>query len=236
MFLNHQIDDVAMGSPLGPALANFSLRSFGNKWLKDCPHSLKRVFYSRCVDDIFALFSSLDQAEKFKNYLSSKHPNINFSLKKENNGRLSFLDINIFREKGNFVTNVYRNKTFSSVYTHFDSFLPETYKTGLIKSMLFRYFNFCSDFVKFHHEINILKSILYKNSYLRDFFDKFIKEFLDGLFTRKVVVSTVPKKDMMIVLPYLNKLSLQIRTIINGVKKNKLPTAILELYSRLSTS
>ena len=66
---------------------------FENKWLNNnCPHSLKPVFYRRYVDDIFVLFSSLDQAEKFKKYLSSKHPNIKFSLEKENEGRLSFLD------------------------------------------------------------------------------------------------------------------------------------------------
>ena len=170
-----QIDGVAIGSPLGPALANIFMCNFENKWLKDCPHSLKPVFYRRYVDDIFVLFSSLDQAEKFKKYLSSKHPNINFSLEKENEGRLSFLDVNIFREKGKFVTNVYRKKTFSGVYTNFDSFIPETYKTGLIKSLLFRCFNLCSDFVKFHHEIDILKGILYKNSYPRDFVDKCIK-------------------------------------------------------------
>ena len=77
--------------------------------------------------------------------------------------------------------------------------------------------------MKFHHEINIIKSILYKNSYPRDFVDKCIKEFLNRVLTRKVVVSTVPKKDLMIVLPYLGKLSLQIRTRINLVMKNKLP-------------
>ena len=37
-----QIDGVAMGSPLGPALANIFMCSFENKWLKDCPHGLKR--------------------------------------------------------------------------------------------------------------------------------------------------------------------------------------------------
>ena len=132
-----QIDGVTMGSPLGPALASIFMYSFGNKWLKDCPHSLKPVFYSRYVDDIFVLFSPLDQAEKLKKYFSSKHPNINFSLEKENDSRSSFLDIDIFCEKGKFVTNVSRKKTFSGVYTNFDSFIPETYKTGLIKSLLF---------------------------------------------------------------------------------------------------
>ena len=44
-----------------------------------------------------------------------------------------------------------------------------------------------------------------KNSYPRDFVDKCIKEFLDRVLTRKVVGSTVPKKDLMIVLPYLGR-------------------------------
>ena len=147
-----------------------------NNDYKDCPYSLNPVFYRRYVDDIFVLFFSLNQAEKFKKYLSSKHPNINFSLEKENDGRLSFLDIIIFHEKGKFVTNA--KKTFSGVYTDFNSFIPEIYKTDLIKSLLLRCFNLCSDFVKFHHEINILKSILYRNSYPRDFIDKSIKIFL----------------------------------------------------------
>ena len=200
--------------------------SFENKWLKDCPHSLKPVFCRWHVDYIFALFSSLDEAEKFKKYsksiVSSKHPSINFSLEKENNGRLSFLGINIVCEKGKFVTNIYRKKTFSGVYTNFNSFIPKRYKTDLIISLLFQCFNLCSNFVKFQNEINILKIILYKISYPRDFVDKCIKKVLDRVLTQKVVVGTVPKKDLMIVLPYLGKLSLQIYTRINSAMKNKL--------------
>ena len=58
-----QIAGVAMGSPLDLALDNVFMCSFENKWLKHCPHSLKPIFYRRYVDDIFVLFSSLDQAE-----------------------------------------------------------------------------------------------------------------------------------------------------------------------------
>ena len=216
-----QIDGVAMGSPLGPALANIFMCNFEKKWLKNCPHTLKPVFYRWYADDIFVLFSSLDQADKFKKYLSSKHPNISFSLEKENDGPISFLNINIFREKGKFVTNVYRKKTFSGVYSNFDSFIPETYKTGLIKSLMFQSLNLCLDFVKFHHEIDILKGMLAKNSNPCDFVDKCIKEYLDRVLMWKVVVK-VPKKDLMIVRPCLGKLSLQICTRINRVTKNKL--------------
>ena len=79
-----QTDGVAMGTPTGSHLANIVMCRFENKLLKDCPQSLKAVFYIRYVDDIFVLVSSLDQAEKFKMCLSSKHSNINFSLEKEN--------------------------------------------------------------------------------------------------------------------------------------------------------
>ena len=61
-----QVDGVAMGSPLSPALANIFMCSFESKWLRDCPNDFKPVFYRRYVDDIFALFSSPDHADKFK--------------------------------------------------------------------------------------------------------------------------------------------------------------------------
>ena len=218
-----QVDGVAMGYPLGPALANIFMCSFENKWLRDCPNDFKPVFYRRYIDDIFVLFSPPDHADKLREYLSSKHPNIKFSIEKEEDGCLPFLDVNIFRENDKFTTNVYRKKTISGVYTNFKSFITKTYKIGLIKSLLFRCFSLCSDFIKFHHEIDKLKSILYRNSYPRDLVDKCIKEFLDKILAPKPAVSTVPKKNLVIGLPYLGKLSLQIRTRINRIMKNKLP-------------
>ena len=168
-----QVDGVAMGSPLGQP--HIFICSFGSKWLRNYANDFKPVFYRRYIYDIFVLFSSPDHADKFREYLLSKHPNIKFSIQKEEDGRLPFLDINIFRENDKFATNVYRKKIFSGVYTNFKSFIPETYKIGSIKSLLFRCFSLCSNFIKFHHEIDKLKSILYKNSYPRDLVDKCIK-------------------------------------------------------------
>ena len=69
-----QVDGIALGSPLGPALAYILMCSFENKWLKDCPHGLKPVFYRRYVNDIFLLFSLLDHAKRFKNVCLSNIP------------------------------------------------------------------------------------------------------------------------------------------------------------------
>ena len=38
-----QVDGIAMGSPLGPALANIFVGSFEGKWLRDCPKDFKTV-------------------------------------------------------------------------------------------------------------------------------------------------------------------------------------------------
>ena len=64
-----QVDGVSMGSPFRPALANIFMCSFEGKWLRDCPNDFKPVFYRRDVDEIFALFSSPDHVDKFKEYV-----------------------------------------------------------------------------------------------------------------------------------------------------------------------
>ena len=74
---------------------------------------------------MFTLFSSSDHAGEFKEYYSSKNSNLNFSIEKEKDSCLSFLDINSFHENKKFATNFYRKKTFSGVYINFKSFIPE---------------------------------------------------------------------------------------------------------------
>ena len=53
--------------------------------------------------------------------------------------------------------------------------------------------------------------------------NKCIKEFLNKILAPKPAVSAVPKKNLVIALTYLGKLSLQICARINHIMKNKLP-------------
>ena len=45
---------------------------------------------------------------------------------------ISFLVNHVIREQGKFATSIYPKPTFSGVCTHFDSFLPNNYKIGMI--------------------------------------------------------------------------------------------------------
>ena len=120
-----QTDGVAMGSPLGPTLAKKKLSHFEKIWLEQCPLQFKPVYYRRYVDDIFLLFKSRDDVNKFQNFLNSRHICMKFSLEVENDNQLPFLDVKVSRKEGKFITSLYRKRTYSGVYLNFKSFVPK---------------------------------------------------------------------------------------------------------------
>ena len=109
------------------------------------------------------MFEHKDQVKKFLKYMNTRHPNIQFTCEEESNNKISFLDVSITRMNNKLVTSLYRKKTFSGVYTNYNSFLPLKYKKGLIHTLLFRAFNICADYNTFHNEVQYLKLIWQKN-------------------------------------------------------------------------
>ena len=166
------------------------------KWLNDCPKKYKPVFYKKYVDDIFVLFKRPKHVKPFVDYMNSKHKNISFSFETEKDEQMPFLDVNVFRENSKFVTNVYRKKAFSGVYTNFSSFKPLEHKFGLVYALLYRYFCLVSDMSKFHFKIEKRKEILISNEYFNKFIDKCISKFMNKLYIKKTVMLTVPKKQL----------------------------------------
>ena len=206
-----QCNGVAMGSTLGPTLAVFMCH-FENTWLENCPSYFKPIVYRRFVDDTFLLFRSKDHLEIFRNYLNKQHKNIKFTSAIVENGSLSFFDIKISPENNKFVTSVYRKPTFSGVFTNFESFIPDIYKCGLIETLLHRSFRLCCNYENFHWEIETLKSILKRSSYPHNLVNHCIKKFLNKLLVHRDLNFTVPKRELICVLPYLGKASLDLRT------------------------
>ena len=115
------------------------------------------------MGDIFILLKSAEHLLKLRDYFNTCHQNMSFSFEREKDGKLSFLEVEVSRHKGHFVTTVNRKPTFSGVYTHFESFLPTIYKFCMIYTLVYRCFKICSDWTKFHEELNFLKQIFLKN-------------------------------------------------------------------------
>ena len=89
---NDQGDGVSMGSPLAPVLANLFVGHNEKDWIENYKGS-KILFYRRYVDDTFCVFEREQDAVSFYNYINSQHPNIRFTLDKEVDNKLAFLDV-----------------------------------------------------------------------------------------------------------------------------------------------
>ena len=111
-FLYKQIVGVAMGSPLGPSLANTFLSYHETNWLNNCTQGLKTVFYRCYVDDIFILFKSNDHLKYFQDFVNFRYINMSFSMETKKENKLSFLDIEVIREQGKFTYNHNLWKTY----------------------------------------------------------------------------------------------------------------------------
>ena len=83
-----------------------------------------------------------------------------------------FFDVNVLHENGKCVTNVYRKKTFTGIYTDFSTFSLLEHKFGSVYTLIHRCFFFISDMSKFHFEIEKLKKIILSNGYFNKFINK----------------------------------------------------------------
>ena len=117
-----------------------------------------------------------------------------------------FIDVKITRQNNQFVASI-----FHKVLTNYDSFIFDTCNIGLVHTLLFRFFKVCSSMENFHIEIELLRSIFKCNNYPVNIIDQYIKKFFDKLYAPKPIVPTVPKKELLGVLPYLKTFSLNLR-------------------------
>ena len=230
-----QIDGVAMGSPLGPTLANIFMCFHEKEWLENCPKDFKPVFYKRYVDDIFLLFRAPEHLKLFKDYMNTCHSHITFTSEEENENKMPFLDFLFIREEGRFTSSVYRKPTFTGVYSHFQSLLPLKYKIGLIHTLLHRIYNICSCFEYIVKETNNLKNIMKKNGYPGNIIDKCVLKFFDKIYTKKKIIQTVEKKKLLIVLPFLGSFSLRTKRDLLKLFKESLPSCSLQIVFKTQT-
>ena len=132
--LHEQTDGVAMGSPLGPPLANVfmcsiegSLKSQGN-----LPE-----FYRRYVDDTLVRMPDLAAATHLDT-LNYAHSAMSFTMEVEKNGMLPFLGVHLLNCMPCVETKVYVKPTNTGLLLHYHSHVDSGYKHGLLVTMLDR--------------------------------------------------------------------------------------------------
>ena len=168
----------------------------------------------------FLLFKDPSHADLFLSFLNSKHRSIKFSIEKESNGKLPFLDVLVSKGDGRFHTSVYRKPSFSGLGTSFFSFVSKSLKFSAISSAIFRAYHISSSYLSLHSELEFLKRFFGENGFPLRTVNSFIRRFLDRRYRVSQMTYDVPKLKKYFVLPYF------------GPQSEKLKKEIVDLISK----
>ena len=200
-----------MGSPLAPALANIFMGFYESKWLNKYDLN-KPNFYWRYVLDILAAFGNEQDSLNFLDFLNKRHPNIKFTIQKQINHSIAFLDAFIPGiNNQNLTLQAYHKLTYTGLLLNFKSFTSFSYKISLIKCLIDRSFKICNNWNSFHNDIESIKSNLIKNAYPPFLIDKVIKRYLNYKFSSNWNQVKDTSDVHYFKLPYIGNLSHHIR-------------------------
>jgi hypothetical protein len=95
--------------------------------------------YDRYVDDILIIYNEdhTDVDETLKEF-NSIHPNIQYTIEKERNNQLNYLDITIDNTHNTFKFNIYRKPTATDIIIHNDSCHPPEHKNSAVRYLINR--------------------------------------------------------------------------------------------------
>ncbi|XP_071439029.1 uncharacterized protein [Hetaerina americana] len=159
-----QVEGGPMGSPMSPAIANFFMEDFEEKALRMA--KLRPRYFFRYVDDTFIVWPHGPAAlNEFLEHINSVHPKIRFTMEKEDNGQLPFLDILIKkREDGTLSHSVYRKPTHTDLYLNGESHHHPSQKRGVLSTLLHRA-KTISDAENLGKELEHLKTTFRRNGH-----------------------------------------------------------------------
>ena len=91
---HQQVSGTAMGSPVSDVITNIVMEDVEQRALATSP--VKPFFWKRYVDDVISAVSG-NEAERLLSHLNSVEPSIQFTLEREKDRHLPFLDLNVSR-------------------------------------------------------------------------------------------------------------------------------------------
>ena len=127
-------------------------------------------------------------------------------MEKEINNKLSFLDI-LIDNTDILSTSVYHKPTYTGLLANYFSFIPESYKIGLARTLIDRTFKLNNTWNLFNTDLHNLKNSLCKNMFPPKLIDSCIKSYLDSKFNNIDRGDTNTDDTRYFKLPFIGKYS-----------------------------
>lgn len=172
--LYRQVDGLAMGSPPAPHLAN--------GWMSQFDNTLQGTssLYTRYMDDILTE-NHKDLTSSRLSDANSLHSNLRFTLERETNGGLSFLDMRVINNNGALESTWYTKPTDTGLIMNYHALAPKKYKHSVVSGFVHRIYRACSSWHNFHDSLEKAKTILLNNQYPPSFFEPIISNTLSKI-------------------------------------------------------
>ena len=142
-------------------------------------------------------------------------------MEREENQKLPFLDVLLDNHSNQgIITSVFHKKTYTGLLTNYCSFVPFSYKLGLVRTLVDRIFKINNTWAGFHLDVNNLTKTLRKNSFPSSVIENVVRKFLNNHFTPDSSQSGARKDNCLYFkLPYIGPFSIitqrRIRKLVN---------------------
>jgi uncharacterized protein (UPF0335 family) len=175
-----QTDGCPIGKSISGEIAEIYMRWFEEEYVYS-DKKFKPLLWKRMRDDVFVIYEDEHQAggaalETFLNRLNSYEKRIQFTIEKEEDGVLPFLDMTIRRKEQKLVTKVYRKKTHTEQYLNWKSNHSKNCLKGVMKNLIHRAHDLCDEKEDVIQELNHLRDTFISNGYPPSIVEKTITE------------------------------------------------------------
>ena len=213
-----------MGAPMGfctsPWFADIALEILETNCLKN--HSKDILLYKRYVDDCLLIVKN-EKIEEILSSFNNYNNNLQFTIERESNNSINFLDMTLIRNNNKIITNWFRKNTASGRYINYLSHHPDTQKIAIIYSLVDKAIKLSDP--QFHKEnLKTVKHYLLCNNYPPNIINRYISKrtatITNSMYTKEKTPRSVFLKNK-IVLPFIKHLTPKISHILH--KHNTIP-------------
>jgi hypothetical protein len=168
-----QCDGLAMGAPTSAILAETYIQNMEHTQIFQILKAQKIIAYFRYVDDILIIYDNNNtDINQTLNDFNNLQPTIKFTIEKEKNESINFLDLTIHRNKKQLQYSIYRKPTYTDIIIPKSSCHPHEHKMSGINYLINRLQTYpITDEAK-DIERNTIKCILHNNEYDTKLMDK----------------------------------------------------------------
>lgn len=117
---NNNIYEMKSGQPMGSVKSLLSTNIFMDfieeQIFKTKHNIIKNVFWCSYIDGIFCIWNNnLNILNIFLNFINNIHPNIQFTIKIENDNKINFLDFTTYKDLNTEEYSIYRKPTHTDI-------------------------------------------------------------------------------------------------------------------------